>query len=196
MANVESLTRQAARKQIQKMWVAGTLGVFFTTLLRTFAVHVQEASLTPNWPYTAELFIRYGYLLLLLIYFFMSNLRIDHSDHPKDLPFDVIQSLASWSTLVALDFVVPGYGIPIGRYWLAVTWANVTILSIAAFALKWFPVPNLRNVRLAGIGFAIASFVVVWMRISEATALSVVATFEGGLLAVLAIYVYRRWPTA
>ena len=192
---VQNLTRTAARKQIQRMWVAGTLGVFFTTLLRSIAVHIQQASLTPNFSYTLELFIRYGYLSLLLIYFFMSNLRIDQSDDRKDLPFDVIQSLASWTTLVALDFVVPGHGFPLGQYWWAVSVANLTIIIIAAFALLWFPVENLKTIRRAGIGCAIASIVVVWLPLPQRTVLLAVAALESGLLAVLAIYVYRRWPT-
>jgi len=177
------------------MWVAGTLAVFFNTLLRSIAVHVQQASLAPNWSYTVELFIRYGYLLALLVYFFMSNLRFEHSFHQRDLPFDVIQSVASWTTLIALDFVVPGYGIPMGQYRSAVTVANVTILVIAAFALMWFPVPNLRKIRWAGIGCAVASIVVVWLSLPAMPALLTVAVLEVVLLTVLAIYVKRRWPT-
>ena len=177
------------------MWVAGTLGVFFTKLLRSFAVHIQQTSLTPNWPYTLELFIRYGYLLLLLIYFFMSNLRIDQSDDWKDLPFDVIQSLASWTTLIALDFLMPGHGIPVGTFWWAVTVANITILSIAAFALMWFPVANLRSIRLSGIACAIASITVVWTPLPKAISLSIAGALEIGLFIVLARYVRRRWPT-
>jgi|SRR6185503_9305876 len=193
---MENITRKAAKKAIQKQWVAGTVAVFFTTLLKSIVVHVHQASLTPNWPYTLDMFTRYGYLLCLMIYFFMSNLRIDHSDHPKDLPFDVIQSFASFTTLIALDFMVPGYGIPLGQFWWAVTVANITILIIAAFALKWFPGDGRLNpIRLAGIACAIASIIVVWMPIPEAIALTVVALLEGGLLAVLAIFVRRRWPT-
>jgi len=193
---MENITRKAAKKAIQKQWVAGTVAVFFTTLLKSIVVHVHQASLTPNWPYTLDMFTRYGYLLCLMIYFFMSNLRIDHSDHPKDLPFDVIQSFASFTTLIALDFMVPGYGIPLGQFWWAVTVANITILIIAAFALKWFPGDGRLNpIRLAGIACAIASIIVVWMPIPEAIALTAVALLEGGLLAVLAIFVRRRWPT-
>ena len=186
----------AARKAIQRQWVAGTVAVFFTTFLKSIVVHVHQVSLTPNWPYTLDLFTRYGYLLCLLIYFFMSNLRIDHSDHPKDLPFDVIQSFASFTTLIALDFMVPGYGIRLGHFWWAVTVANVTILIIAAFALKWFPRDRkLDPIRWAGVGCAIASIIVVWMPIPEAVALGVVAALEGLLLIVLMIFVRRRWPT-
>ncbi len=176
--------------------MAGTVAVFFTTLLKSVVVNIHQASLTPNWSYTLDLFTRYGYLLCLLIYFFMSNLRIDHSNHPKELPFDVIQSLASFTALIALDFMVPGYGIPLGQFWWAVTVANITILIIAAFALKWFPTgKKLDPIRWAGIGCAIASIIVVWMPIPEAIALASVGVLEGALLAVLAIFVYRRWPT-
>jgi len=194
---METVTHKSAKKAIQRQWVAGTVAVFFTTLLKSLVVHIHQASLTPNWPYTVDLFTRYGYLLCLMIYFFMSNLRIDQSDHPKDLPFDVIQSLASFTTLIALDFMVPGYGIPVGQFWWAVTVANVTILIIAPFALKWFPSDGKLNyVRWGGIGCAIASIIVVWLPIPESIALALVLLLEGGLLAVLAIFVRRRWPTA
>jgi len=178
------------------MWVAGTLGIFFTTLLRSIAIHIQQSSLSPNWFYTLDLFVRYGYLLWLLVYFFMSNLRIDQTSEKKDLPFDVIQSLVSWITLVALDFVVPGKGIPHDRFRWAVTVANLTIIIIAGLALGWFPDKELRNIRLAGNGCAIVSLVVVWLPFHDVIVLLLVALFELLLLIVLAIYVRRRWPTA
>src|SRR5689334_23022789 len=113
-------TRIDARRAVQRMWVAGTLGVFFTTVLRNLPVHLHQVSSTPNWIYTLDLFGRYGYLLWLLVYFFISNFRIDQSEHEKDLQFDVIQSVVSLSALVALDFVVPGQGFPVGRFWWAI----------------------------------------------------------------------------
>ena len=84
---------------------------------------------------------------------------------------------------------------PLGQYWWAVSVANLTIIIIAAFALLWFPVENLKTIRRAGIGCAIASIVVVWLPLPQRTVLLAVAALESGLLAVLAIYVYRRWPT-
>lgn len=193
---MQTLSRIDAIKAIQKMWVAGTLGIFFTTLLRSIAIHIQQSSLSPNWFYTLDLFIRYGYLLWLLVYFFMSNLRIDQTNEKKELSFDVIQSLASWTTLVALDFVVPGKGLPHDQFRWAVTVANLTIILIAALALNWFPDLNLRTVRRAGIGFAIASLLVVWLPFREVIVLGIVGVLELLLLTVLAFYVCRRWPTA
>ena len=193
---METLTRTHARREFQKLWVAGAQGVFFTILLRSLAVHLQQVSLTPNWLYTLDLFTRYGYLLWLLIYFFMSNLRIGQSDDKKDLPFDVIQSLLSWTTLVVLDFVVTGYGIPPGqRWWVAVTVANATILIIAILALQWFPDNKLKSIRKTGIALAIASIIVVWLPFSGVVVLLLVTTLELALLTVLLIYVYQRWPT-
>lgn len=193
---MQTLSRIDAIKAIQKMWVAGTLGIFFTTLLRSIAIHIQQSSLSPNWFYTLDLFIRYGYLLWLLVYFFMSNLRIDQTNEKKELSFDVIQSLASWTTLVALDFVVPGKGLPHDQFRWAVTVANLTIILIAALALNWFPDLNLRTVRRAGIGCAIASLLVVWLPFREVIVLGIVGVLELLLLTVLAFYVCRRWPTA
>ena len=187
-------TRADARKAIQKMWVAGTLGVFFTTVLRNVPVHVRQASLTPDWPYTLDLFTRYGYLLWLLVYFFMSNFRIDQSDDRNDLRFDVIQSVASLTALVSLDFVVSGYGIPVGHYAWAITVANVTILIIASLALKWFKVANLKSLRVAGLILAALSIAVAWIPAPPVPILLAVAALEVGLLAVLFVYVSRRWP--
>jgi hypothetical protein len=178
------------------MWVAGTLGVFFTTVLRSVPVHLRQTSLTPDWPYTLDLFTRYGYLLWLLIYFFMSNFRIDQSDDRNDLKFDVIQSVASLTALVGLDFVVSGYGIPLGHYPWAITVANVTILIIASLALKWFKVANLKSLRVAGLILAALSIAVAWIPAPPVPTLLGVAGLEAGLLVVLFLYVSRRWPAS
>ena len=178
------------------MWVAGTLGVFFTTVVRSIPVHIRQTSLTPDWPYTLDLFTRYGYLVWLLVYFFMSNFRIDQSDNEKDLKFDVIQSVISLTALVALDFVVPGQGIPLGRFSWAITVANATIIIIASLALRWFPHADLRNLRLAGVVLAIVSIVVAWMPFSAVTILLSVSVLEFAILTVLFVYVCRRWPAS
>lgn len=191
---MENPTRADARKAVQKMWVAGTLGVFFTTVLRNFPVHLHQISPTPDWAYTLDLLTRYGYLIWLLVYFFMSNFRIDQSDHEKDLKFDLIQSVISLGALVGLDFVVPGQGIPLGRFWWAITLANATIIAIASLAFRWFPDDNLKGPRLAGIVLAAISIIVAWLPFSPVVVLLCVSILELALLAVLFIYVYRRWP--
>lgn len=126
----------------------------------------------------------------------MSNFRIDQSDNEKDLKFDVIQSVISLTALVGLDFVVPGLGIPPGRFSWAITVANATIIIIASLALRWFPHANLKNLRLAGVVLATVSIVVAWMPFSAVAILLGVSVLEFALLAVLFVYVYRRWPAS
>ena len=182
------LKKADARKELQKMWVAGTLGAYFTTLLRTLPVYLHQISSTPDWVYTFDLFIRYGYLAWFLIYFFMSNLRIDPTN-ANELRFDVIQSFASLTALVFLDFVVPGTGIPLGEYWWAVTIANLTIIIIASLALYWFHDNRLTFIRIAGIVLALISIVVAWLPFSALVTLSLVGVFEIALLLVLGKFV-------
>jgi len=176
------------------MWVAGTLGVFFTAAVRSIPVHIRQTSMTPDWPYTLDLFTRYGYLLWLLVYFFMSNLRIDQSEKANELKYDVIQSVVSLAALVGLDFVVSGQGIPVGSYSWAITVANAAILIIAGLALKWFPDGNLRKLRVAGLMLAAVSIFIAWTPFSAMHVLLVVGGLELVLLGVLCAYVYRRWP--
>jgi len=182
------LKKADAKKEFQKMWVAGTLGVYFTTLLRTLPVHLHQISSTPDWVYTFDLFIRYGYLIWFLVYFFMSNLRIDPANL-NELSFDVIQSFVSLTAVVFLDFVVPGTGIPLREYWWAVTIANLTIIIIASLALFWFHDERLTPIRIAGIVLALLSIVVAWLPISALVALSLVGVSVIVLLIVLATFV-------
>jgi hypothetical protein len=150
--------------------------------------------LASDWPYTPDLFIRYGYLLWLLVYFFISNLRIDQSNAVHDLPYDVIQSVFSLGALFGLDFIVPGQRIPLGSYSGAITVANVAI--IAGLALMWYPEQQLQKLRVAGLLLAAFSILVAWMPFSAVYVLPAVMALELCLLGVLYAYASRRWPAA
>jgi hypothetical protein len=190
-----TLTQAQAKKEVQRLWVAGTVGAFFAAAFSSIPVHINLISSKPDWLYTLDLSIRYGYLLWLLVYFFMSNIRIDQSDNPKDLKYDLIQSVLSLTVLVALDFGVPGQGLRVGAsYAEGITVANAAIIIIAGLALKWFPVDNLGGLRIAGLVLAGMSIIVAWTPFSAVQVMGVVAVLELILIGVLAVYVHRRWP--
>ena len=135
-------------------------------------------------------------MLLLLVYFFISNLRIDQSNDVHDLPYDVIQSVFSLGALFGLDFIVPGQGIPLGSYSGAITVANVAIIIIAGLALMWYPEQQLKKLRVAGLLLAAFSILVAWMPFSAVYVLPAVMALELCLLGVLYAYASRRWPAA
>jgi hypothetical protein len=57
------------------LWVGGTVGGFFSALMRSVPLHLGQLA----WPshanraYTSDLVLRYGYLAWLIIYFGLSN---------------------------------------------------------------------------------------------------------------------------
>src|SRR5712692_5259995 len=86
--------RLAFQKAFQDLWVAGTLGAFFTAFARSLPVHLREISRHFDTEYTIDRFVRYGYLLWLLAYFLISNLQNRQSKtlNKWDITYDVVQS--------------------------------------------------------------------------------------------------------
>ena len=74
-------------------------------------LHLKET----NWrvfdcDYTLDTFVRYGYLLWLLWYFFISNLNLQNDlPEPKkwDVWYDVLQPVCSLTAAFFLGFVLP-----------------------------------------------------------------------------------------
>src|SRR4026207_1832043 len=60
----------------ETMWSNGVFGTYFFVVLRNLAVHLPRAGLTPDWYYTLDLFLKYGYLLWFLGYFFVVTLQL------------------------------------------------------------------------------------------------------------------------
>jgi hypothetical protein len=97
-----------AKKAFLKLWVAGTVGGFFAALVRNVAIDVQKASLHPDWCYTADLLLSYGYFGWLIAYFFLSNLRLEYETPTTwAVIFDVTQSLCAFIAALCLGFVLP-----------------------------------------------------------------------------------------
>jgi hypothetical protein len=128
--------RTVFAKGFQKLWVAGTMGAFFTALARNLPVHLKQFAWPCDWNYTLDLFVRYGYLLWLLFYFLVSNIRIDDEDYVRskwDIPFDVGQSACSLTAAFFLGFILPDQPYKLGAY--AITNGVICAICIAALAL-------------------------------------------------------------
>jgi hypothetical protein len=129
--------RKAFAKGFQKLWVAGTMGAFFTALVRNLPVHLKQFAWPCDWNYTIDLFVRYGYLLWLLTYFLVSTVGIDDEGYEatkRDIIYDVGQSAFSLTAAFFLGFVLPDQHYKLGAY--AIT--NGVICAICFVALWWF----------------------------------------------------------
>jgi hypothetical protein len=103
--------KDKAKKVFERMWVAGTLGAFFAAFVRTIPIDARTLTFhfqSVCWPCTWDRVIRYGYLLWLLDYFFISNVRNEEQVPPKvkDLVFDVLQSTSALGAAIFLGFIV------------------------------------------------------------------------------------------
>jgi hypothetical protein len=132
--------RTTAKKAFQSMWIAGTTGAFFTALTRNLPDHVRGLRQSPDLLNALDLFLRYGYLLWLLAYFFTSNLRNSPTSEPRsrEVPFDVLQSACALAAAFGLGFIVQGEGFHADSYGWAMGMANAAILVISLFSWIWF----------------------------------------------------------
>jgi len=106
----DPLRRQATLRAFQRLWVAGTLGAFFSLLVRNIPLDWQERSWPGDFNYTADRFIRYGYLFWFIAYFLISNLDNDYQDPAptwKELFYDVVQSAGALTAAFFLGFGQP-----------------------------------------------------------------------------------------
>jgi len=131
------VNRRQSKKAFQQLWVAGTIGVFFTSLARNLPVHLGQMTAAYDAKHTLDLLVRYAYLIWLLGYFFMSALRNDRPDAPRtwrDMVFDVLESLFSLTAAYFLGFIIPvkDYG---GAAYAA---ANGAVLFICLASLLLF----------------------------------------------------------
>src|SRR5438874_1167547 len=80
-----------ASKAFQRLWVAGTLGAFFAALARNFPVDVRQIVYSFSWEFALNAVLRYAYLIWLIWYFFLSNMRSQSDDSPRnhEVAYDV-----------------------------------------------------------------------------------------------------------
>lgn len=142
-----------AKTAFAKLWVAGTLGAFFSGLAQHIPVHAQELCLWRSceidYAYTLDHVVRYLYVLWLLAYFFVSNMRKEAVPPVpflrfRDLAFDVVQSAASLGGAFLLGFFGPGDVYNFANYdnpdhvLRAVRGGSGAILVICSFSLMFF----------------------------------------------------------
>ncbi len=187
----------AAKRAFRSMWVAGTAGAFFTALTRNLPLHFQERSLSPDFLYTLDRFLRYGYLLWLLTYFFTSNLENEPDSVPEkwDIPFDVLQSVCALVAAFGLGFIVPGSGFTVSSYRWAMGFANGAILVICIFSLIWFrdaPPTEVNPHRITGTVISSVGLVVALVGLPRLPALLLFAILQLALWVTLYLYIRKR----
>jgi hypothetical protein len=154
--------KDAAIKAFQALWVAGTMGALFTALARTLPSHLKHLIFGPaDLPYTLDTFLRYGYLLWLLSYFVISNLRIqtDSEREKLDVLYDMLQSVFALSAAYFLDFLATSEH----RGPIVFAWPTGAIFLICLLALflfyerQWSEKKILRTVGsiLSGVSLAV-----------------------------------------
>lgn len=126
-----------------RMWIAGTMGAYFTFLFRNLALDLPTFSIhEADCTYTLEVWIRYAYLLWFLAYFFGSNVRYERTKtilSAWDVGFDVTQAVIGIVAAYFLGFIVRAAdGVFAKSTSSAVEAANGAIALICIFSLIFF----------------------------------------------------------
>jgi hypothetical protein len=125
-----------------KMWIAGTMGAYFTFLFRNLALDLPTFALHQiDWPYTFGVWVRYAYLFWFLAYFFVSNVRHDANRAALskwDIGFDLTQAIASFVAAFFLGFIVRPNNDFAHSTSTAIEVANAAIAAICLFSLVFF----------------------------------------------------------
>ena len=128
------------RDKFREFVVAGTAGAFLSILFLNLPRDLRGTSLSPYWPYTVDLFVRYGYLMWMMLYFFISAyityITRKDKEHPnRVLVFGIAQSISALCSQYWLGFVQigePGGGRP------GYLMANIAIVLISSLSLLCF----------------------------------------------------------
>jgi hypothetical protein len=130
----------STRRAFRDLWVAGTVGAMFAAITRNLP-QFFETGYPPAGVSYGPVVVRYGYALWFLAYFFVTNLDNAKPDEPapKDVLFDILQSLVSLWALFWLGFALSGHGYFLDTALSSSLWhANLAILVIAAASLMLF----------------------------------------------------------
>lgn len=124
-----------------RMWIAGTMGAYFTFLFRNLALDLPTFSIHDfDCSYTFVVWIRYAYLLWFLAYFFASNVRYERTKlelSAWDVGFDVTQAAIGIVAAFFLGFIVRAADFVTSPS-CAVEAANGAIALICVFSLICF----------------------------------------------------------
>ncbi len=189
--------RRTFKKSLQQLYVAGTLGAFFSALARNLPADIFRLRSAAFGNVAIDRCIRYGYVFWLLTYFFVSNTENDRRKasviEPWDITYDIIQSLFSLVALFVLGFIVDT-PYKLGAY----AWTNLAIAAICFLSLVWFreseEAKNSGINRLRWAGFVVSAVSVLFALFCryDAYVLLSFAFLQLGLWAFLSLFVYIR----
>lgn len=184
-------------RALLRMWIAGTMGAYFTFLFRNLALDLPSFALHQiDWRYTGSVWIRYAYLWWFLAYFFVSNVRHEANQETLtkwDVAFALAQAIASFVAAYYLGFIVRGpdngFAEPTST---AVELANGAIAIICSFSLICFGYrrdakaadTELNGLRWVGLGSSLVALSAIFRlsSVSEASGVLVgVAAFFGAV---------------
>jgi uncharacterized protein involved in response to NO len=192
-----SESRKAAARAFQRMWVAGTLGALFTAFARFLPKHLMEMSWQFNPDYTLDRLLRYGYLLWLTAYFFISNLKNEEQDPTKpDIVYDILQSICALIAAFYLGFALDGIALETTGAMLA---ANGAIFVICVAAWQMFRDLSTKAVnflRLAGAVISFGTILIAFSSLSDRAALIAYLVLEIPLFLLLVLYILIRLNSA
>jgi hypothetical protein len=185
--------RKTYKREFQRLWIAGTLGAFFTALARNLPVDLKEVSWPFQTDHTIDRFVRYGYLLWLLTYFFSSSVENQSRDEVKkwDITYDVLQSVCSLTAAYFLGFILPDQHYGLSAY--AIT--NGAIFVICMFSLLWFgrgATLGVNRLRAAGVVISAVSVSLALLSTSQTYVLLAFGGLQVCLWAVLLAYIRIR----
>jgi hypothetical protein len=185
------------KTEFQTLWVAGTTGAYFAALASNLPVAIKEASRSPDFAYTVDRLLRYGYLLWLLVYFFMSNVLNKKRKVPsrQDIAFDIVQSTCALVAAYSLGFTTPEKPLDPGSYIFAFGITNATILVICLLSLALFrhvPPKEINTQRGIGAILSGASIVILFFVKLRMDALLLLSLAYCGLLVMLVVYICKR----
>lgn len=185
-------------KALERLLLVSTAGAFFFALARNIPIHAQEFSWYPNWDYTFDRVLRYLCLAWFLAYFFVSSVHNDlltAPRRPKDIGFDIVQSISVLAATYSLGFVLPdrGFGFDDGLH--AFLFSNIVVIVICMLSLWLFSdekSPGLTRVRWAGALFATIAALIAWCGTRGTVALVTLLVFQGLLWIVWWAYFCLR----
>jgi hypothetical protein len=192
--------RHAAKRVFERLWVAGTLGGFFSTFYlgvpRDLRALAASRLLTAD---NLDRLVRYSFFFWLLVYFFTSSVRKEglQTDKvpptAKDLLFDVIQTVSALTAAAFLGFLrLTDYALSQDST-IAVAVALCAIAVICLGSLVIFGCDAgeepYNQIRRSGLGMSLLGLVFVFLVRDRTFALMLTLDVQVGLWAMLATFI-------
>jgi len=126
-------------KALERMLLAGVAGAFF--FAKSIPLDAREFSWSPDWEYTLDRSLRYLSAAWFLAYVFVSAVNNDRSNEkraPKEIGFDVLQSMLVVAAVYALGFVDRFHGFGFDAGLSAFRFSSGVVLAVSLLSLKLF----------------------------------------------------------